>query len=671
MARIITYPTDNSISRSDKLVGSDADSGNNTKNFSIADLTAYFSGQPGKSGESAYELWLEEGNKGSVRFFLNSLVGPKGDQGKEGEVGPQSTTPGPRGPNGTDGNGIKDIRFDENEGTLVIVYTDERIPNFTTGKIVGPKGDTGATGETGPEGRGIKDIRTDVDGELTIVYTDNTEFRTTDLIGKQGPRGISGTDGTGFTGGSYNANTGVVTFTSSDSLGFSTNDLRGSDGNSVTIKGTKATIGDLPTAPNNTVGDLWIVTAQSGDGYVWTASNAWENIGPIQGPEGPAGTPGTQGAPGPAGNGIQDIVDATTGRGFVISFTDGGTPYETQDLRGPTGLTGPDGLNAFQYWQSQNPGGTEAQYNAFIKGDQGIEGPQGVGISSIGDGAATGDNKSFDIYSTDGNALLFSSGNLEGPQGIQGNPGPDGPDGPPGVGLQSVSATGNGDGSFKITFDGPLPGGETSYTSGDLTGPQGPAGPAATWTEVTGVVPVLCDADGTPYTGLTYGDQSCHVYYVEIDENPKLNNNYYFSLILDLDPTVEANKTFLNSDNPFEKLLVRLTNLDTNVISTYLNQKCNVYTNITGNSLSADSVVSNKMILSSTGQFISTSTTNDVVIEVRCTQMESPSGKLEAMGITHCNAITTEHVNAKGDNWQFQYKIEGQFLGPKITEEPT
>lgn len=52
-------------------------------------------------------------------------------------------------------------------------------------------------------------------------------------VGATGPQGAAGTDGTdgaGFTGGSYNSSTGVVTFTSDDGLGFSTGDLRGADG---------------------------------------------------------------------------------------------------------------------------------------------------------------------------------------------------------------------------------------------------------------------------------------------------------------------------------------------------------------------------------------------------------------------------------------------------------
>lgn len=48
--------------------------------------------------------------------------------------------------------------------------------------------------------------------------------------GVSGPAGADGADGLGWTGGSYNSGTGVVTFTSTDGLGFSTGDLRGATG---------------------------------------------------------------------------------------------------------------------------------------------------------------------------------------------------------------------------------------------------------------------------------------------------------------------------------------------------------------------------------------------------------------------------------------------------------
>jgi hypothetical protein len=48
--------------------------------------------------------------------------------------------------------------------------------------------------------------------------------------GAPGADGAAGADGLGWTGGSYNAGTGIVTFTSTDGLGFVTGDLRGADG---------------------------------------------------------------------------------------------------------------------------------------------------------------------------------------------------------------------------------------------------------------------------------------------------------------------------------------------------------------------------------------------------------------------------------------------------------
>jgi hypothetical protein len=44
MAKISTYTTDSNISPSDKLIGTDADSNNETKNFLISDLSAYMTG---------------------------------------------------------------------------------------------------------------------------------------------------------------------------------------------------------------------------------------------------------------------------------------------------------------------------------------------------------------------------------------------------------------------------------------------------------------------------------------------------------------------------------------------------------------------------------------------------------------------------------------------------
>ena len=109
----------------------------------------------------------------------------------------------------------------------------------------GDKGDTGDTGATGPQGpQGIQ-------GE-------------TGATGPQGIQGIQGETGAGFTGGSYNGTTGIVTFTSDDGLGFSTTDLRGADGTNGT-NGTNGTdgLGWTGASYNGTTG---IVTFTSDDG---------------------------------------------------------------------------------------------------------------------------------------------------------------------------------------------------------------------------------------------------------------------------------------------------------------------------------------------------------------------------------------------------------------------
>ena len=62
----------------------------------------------GKDGKSAYQIWLDNGNKGTEQDFLNSLKGPKGDTGATGATGPKGDkgdtgATGPKGDKGEDG----------------------------------------------------------------------------------------------------------------------------------------------------------------------------------------------------------------------------------------------------------------------------------------------------------------------------------------------------------------------------------------------------------------------------------------------------------------------------------------------------------------------------------------------------------------------------------------
>ena len=86
----------------------------------------------------------------------------------------------------------------------------------STGILTVPRGDTGAAGADGTNG---------TNGAAGADGADGADGAN----GTNGTNGTNGADGTGFTGGSYDQTTGVVTFTSDDGLGFLTTDLRGSD----------------------------------------------------------------------------------------------------------------------------------------------------------------------------------------------------------------------------------------------------------------------------------------------------------------------------------------------------------------------------------------------------------------------------------------------------------
>lgn len=68
------------------------------------------------------------------------------------------------------------------------------------------------------------------DKQFSIFMVTKTAANVFNLVQLGSAVGGGGQDGLGFTGGSYDTNTGVVTFTSDDGLGFATGDLRGADG---------------------------------------------------------------------------------------------------------------------------------------------------------------------------------------------------------------------------------------------------------------------------------------------------------------------------------------------------------------------------------------------------------------------------------------------------------
>jgi len=61
------------------VIGSDTDNNGKTVNYSLDGLKEFFG--TGKEGKSAYEVWLSDGNVGTVDDYLASLKGEKGDSG--------------------------------------------------------------------------------------------------------------------------------------------------------------------------------------------------------------------------------------------------------------------------------------------------------------------------------------------------------------------------------------------------------------------------------------------------------------------------------------------------------------------------------------------------------------------------------------------------------------
>ena len=130
-------------------------------------------------------------------------AGPAGPAGADGAQGPAGADgaqgpAGPAGPAGADG-------------------------------AQGPAGADGAQGAAGPAGPAGADGAQGPQGAQGPAGPAGP-------AGADGAQGPAGAQGAGFTGGSYDANTGVVTFTSNDNLGFSTGDLRGAAGGGSSTK---------------------------------------------------------------------------------------------------------------------------------------------------------------------------------------------------------------------------------------------------------------------------------------------------------------------------------------------------------------------------------------------------------------------------------------------------
>lgn len=278
------------------------------------------------------------------------------------------------------------------------------------GEFVGPqgpkgeKGDKGDPGEKGVDGtvtfesltpeqkeslRGVSvtAVSIDVDGNLTITFSDGDSENVGNIMGPQGVQGPKGEKG------DIGPQGPVGPQGPRGEKG-----EQGNDGTSLNVLGTKESEADLPLSAEKN--DAYLI-----DGEMWVFDGTnWNNAGKIQGPQGPTGPQGPKGDPGPQGV-----------RG------DPGEKGE-QGVQGLKGDTGPQG--------EQGPVG--------LKGEQGDTGARGTTFTPVVD------SKGNISWSNDGGLENPQTVNITGPQGDMGAKGDTGPQGEKGTTfIPSVDTDGN------------------------------------------------------------------------------------------------------------------------------------------------------------------------------------------------------------------------------------
>lgn len=278
------------------------------------------------------------------------------------------------------------------------------------GEFVGPqgpkgeKGDKGDPGEKGVDGtvtfesltpeqkeslRGVSiaAVSIDVDGNLTITFSDGDSENVGNIMGPQGAQGLKGDKGDAGPQGPQGLQGPR-----------GEKGEQGNDGTSLNVLGTKESEADLPLSAEKN--DAYLI-----DGEMWVFDGTnWNNAGKIQGPQGPVGPQGPKGDPGPQG--VK------------------GDPGEKgeQGAQGLKGDTGPQG----------------EQGSVGPKGEQGDTGARGITFTPVVD------SEGNISWSNDGGLENPQTVNITGPQGDTGAKGDTGPQGGKGTTfVPSVDTDGN------------------------------------------------------------------------------------------------------------------------------------------------------------------------------------------------------------------------------------
>ena len=240
-------------------------------------------------------------------------------------------------------------KINRNFSEIYVLFEKLNLTTETISGLRGPQGPAGPQGAPGSVG---------MQGELGPAGPQGA----TGPAGPQGPTGLTGEQGTG-----------------------------------VILKGSVATVADLDNIVDPVQGDLYVVLAD-GDGYVWSGT-AWNNIGPIQGPQGATGPTGPKGDTGDTG---------PTGATGANSTVPG--PAGPKGDTGDTGPTGATGANSTVPGPAGPKGDTGDTGPTGPKGDTGDTGP--AGADGIGAGTVTSVGGTGTVNGLSLTGTVTSTGNL-------------------------------------------------------------------------------------------------------------------------------------------------------------------------------------------------------------------------------------------------------------------
>ncbi len=301
------------------------------------------------------------------------------------------------------------------------------------GEFVGPqgpkgeKGDKGDPGEKGVDGtvtfesltpeqkeslRGVSvtAVSIDVDGNLTITFSDGDSKNVGNIIGPQGVQGPKGDKGDVGPQGPQGLQGPQ-----------GEKGEQGNDGTSLNVLGTKESEADLPLSAEKN--DAYLI---NGEMWVFDGTN-WNNAGKIQGPQGPQGPIGPQGPKGdPGPQGTKGDLGEKGEQGVQGLKGDTG-PQGEQGPVGPKGEQGDTGARGITFTPV-----VDSKGNISWSNDGGLENPQTVNITGPqGDTGAKGEKGTTFVPSvdTDGNISwsntdgIINPGtvNIKGPKGDKGS----------------------------------------------------------------------------------------------------------------------------------------------------------------------------------------------------------------------------------------------------------